>query len=133
MFPFRGSMHYCIGVEKPADWPAVWRWTGSSFQKIDKAEAESIMNSFKLVEEIITREGWHLDRLHFSSREVTVPFQLSTNGFVLLLQENDSDDTRKRTLLLRRGKSEADEQVLVRASDSYKMVGQETYLQFIGK
>lgn len=128
MFPFKGTIHYTIGVEKQSDWPAVWRWTGSSFQKLEKAEAESIRNSYQLRSELIAREGWHDERPDFTSEETVISLSFTTNEFALVLKEKDLGDSRNRTLLLRSGKNKTEERTLVRTSDSYRLVGRQMYL-----
>lgn len=128
MFPYRGSIYYSIGVDNPSDWPAVWRWAGSSFEKVDKAKAESIVNSFKLLDDIITEEGWHNERPYFTSNGTTVFLRFSTNEFSLVLKENELNDSRARTLLLRSGQIKAEEKTLVQTSNSYRLIERQKYL-----
>ena len=132
LFPCEGGIYYMIGVLDPSEWPAVWRWTGGGFQKLGRGEALHVVNSFKLLDDVVAREGWHEKEAVFDSRRaVEVPFQLSTNGLSLVLSDAGlTEGNRVRSITLKGITSGKKEAVLERTSSAYRRATRTEYWDF---
>ncbi len=133
LFPYKNTIYHTVGVVE-SNWPAVWRWTGSAFEKLDKTQGTRVVTSFKLLTEVIAREGWNTTNTHFSSdRRNVYQFQVSGNGYELILQDEDRARDRTRTVSLRRFGSNQTEQLLATGSTAFHLSTSKTYLDFLAK
>ncbi len=86
--PYRGRVHAFVGGRNEG----VWRWTGSSFVKLDAADEKTALGSFRLRTELFQREHWSQDWLFYpfagTEKMLDIPLR---DGTVKLVSKHEGN------------------------------------------
>src|SRR2546421_1844082 len=86
--PYQGRVHAFVEGRNGG----VWRWNGSSFDKLDAAEEKTVEGSFTLRNDLFQREHWSQDWTFypFAGNEKTLDVPLK-DGHLKLFAKHDSN------------------------------------------
>src|SRR5262249_25265090 len=127
-YPVHGIIYY-QKISNQAEWPAVWRWSGTNFEKIEKSEARSMLNSFSSMSELLAKEGWNAEHLLFATGERSFPIALKSQQFKLVLREQMQNGGDISTALILGRTNNSSEEILAEASNEYRQEDRRKYLE----
>ena len=87
VFPLGDRLYFLRG-SNPSDYPYLHQLDGDQLVRVPKAEAESVVNSFKLESDILRREGWQKRDLYFTEGRVEYPMVLKGRMMNVVLSQH---------------------------------------------
>ena len=131
-FPYNGKLHWGRGVKDSQNWPAIWEFTGKSFVRLAKNDANEIRRSFPLESTLVRREGWRRNELEISTGESSIPIKLPSSSFILLLRaESKSTSETGHKLILKRVSGTPSEELLIRGDSAYHRIEKSEFERLI--
>jgi hypothetical protein len=119
-YVYDGALHYTVGVQDPADYPADWRWEHDRFVRLPKERALRQRDTYRYLSELHAATGWQ-EKQFWQPGEMV---QLEIGGIeVRASLERAPGGTR---FVLRRGREEA---TLAASDEDFHAVDSATYGQ----
>jgi hypothetical protein len=117
-------------VKIAEDWPAIWAWNGSCFQKLDKPKAEQIRREFPLSRDLVSTEGWRESELDFGPGTASMDLNLDSQKFTLVLRRVAIPGLREVEQVMIRTEQAGSASILVaEATNGYRPISKSEYLR----
>ena len=131
-YPFKGSIYYQVGTIA-GDWPAIWKWNGSNFVRLDQAAATAISGSFKFTSDQIAKEGWKAVELFLAQTPVVRNVRIDGISYNLTLEGKTANGSTERSVRLQEQGDNSTGTVLATANDIYTSVDRHTYFYYTAR
>lgn len=122
-FPYKGTLHFARG----GDHGGIWRWTGSTFLKLEHSEASEILNSRADSDEVIKSAGWtRKTGLKCSKYDISYTFKVG-DRHVQIIPEWKKDSDGKEKVIIRGVPQSAADTTLAEANFYHKYISKAAY------
>jgi hypothetical protein len=126
-FIHNGHLYFVHSADNGASL-SVWRWNGTTFQRVDTDEAARIMNSFTLFDDLFAKEGWKQLDLRFDKPATNLPLLLGSAAYELTLRHIGLASKEEDDLLIKKEASKDARDKVVRIDQDIRKVTKREYL-----
>jgi hypothetical protein len=125
-FIYNGNLYFEHDINK-AESLVVLKWNGTKFVKLEANEAQKILASFTLFDDLLKKEGWSESEIWFDAKGTNIAIPLESLNYKMSFKRDKAENVEQELVVLKNGTNTDQHGELVKITREMRKVSKGEY------